>query len=132
MNSHRFVDACPGPFDHDPICPGRVVGRQVAGGLPEGADTTVVMLDGRPRFDHLDPDLTIYLHGANTSVGRATAQAASTTASIRRRRTGRGWRSRALPRGLMRLPAAFAPDLAATRAGCATVLLVSFEFRALQ
>ncbi|WP_264047756.1 precorrin-6A synthase (deacetylating) [Methylobacterium flocculans] len=35
-------------------------GRQVAGGLPEGADTTVVMLDGQPRFDHLDPDLTIY------------------------------------------------------------------------
>lgn len=35
-------------------------GRQIAGGLGEGADTTVVMLDGRPRFDHLDPDLTIY------------------------------------------------------------------------
>ena len=35
-------------------------GRQVAEGLPAGADTTVVMLDGHPRFDHLDPDLTIY------------------------------------------------------------------------
>ncbi|MDB5646703.1 precorrin-6A synthase (deacetylating) [Methylobacterium sp.] len=35
-------------------------GRQVAEGLPAGTDTTVVMLDGHPRFDHLDPDLTIY------------------------------------------------------------------------
>jgi len=35
-------------------------GRQIADGLPPGADTTVVMLDGHPRFDHLDPDLTIY------------------------------------------------------------------------
>ncbi|NEU11339.1 precorrin-6A synthase (deacetylating) [Methylobacterium sp. BTF04] len=35
-------------------------GRQIADGLPAGADTTVVMLDGHPRFDHLDPDLTIY------------------------------------------------------------------------
>ncbi|KQT70169.1 precorrin 6A synthase [Methylobacterium sp. Leaf465] len=35
-------------------------GRQIAGGLPAGSDATVVMLDGRPRFDHLDPDLTIY------------------------------------------------------------------------
>jgi precorrin-6A synthase len=35
-------------------------GRQIAEGLPPGADTTVVMLDGHPRFDHLDPELTIY------------------------------------------------------------------------
>ncbi len=35
-------------------------GRLVAEGLPAGADTVVVMLDGDPRFDHLDPDLTIH------------------------------------------------------------------------
>ncbi|MGU3540890.1 precorrin-6A synthase (deacetylating) [Methylobacterium sp. A54F] len=35
-------------------------GRAIAGGLPPGADSTVVMLDADPRFDHLDPDLTIY------------------------------------------------------------------------
>lgn len=35
-------------------------GRQIADGLPPGADSTVVMLDGHPRFDHLDPDLTIH------------------------------------------------------------------------
>ena len=35
-------------------------GRQIADGLPAEADSTVVMLDGHPRLDHLDPDLTIY------------------------------------------------------------------------
>lgn len=35
-------------------------GRQIAGGLPPGAEPTVVMLDGDPSFDHLDPDLTIH------------------------------------------------------------------------
>ncbi|WP_336489234.1 precorrin-6A synthase (deacetylating) [Methylobacterium nigriterrae] len=35
-------------------------GRAIANGLPPQADSTVVMLDGHPRFDHLDPDLTIY------------------------------------------------------------------------
>jgi len=35
-------------------------GRRIADGLPAHADTTVVMLDGDPRFDHLDPDLTIH------------------------------------------------------------------------
>lgn len=35
-------------------------GRQIAGGLPADADTTVVMLDGDPTFDHLDPDLDIW------------------------------------------------------------------------
>ncbi|MDR7039036.1 precorrin-6A synthase [Methylobacterium sp. BE186] len=35
-------------------------GRALADGPPPRADSTVVMLDGDPRFDHLDPDLTIY------------------------------------------------------------------------
>ena len=35
-------------------------GRQIAEGLPPDADSTVVMLDGNPRFDHLDPDLIIH------------------------------------------------------------------------
>lgn len=35
-------------------------GRQIAGGLSADGDSTVVMLDGNPRFDHLDPDLTIH------------------------------------------------------------------------
>lgn len=35
-------------------------GRALARGLPPGTESTVVMLDGDPRFDHLDPDLTIY------------------------------------------------------------------------
>ncbi|MCJ2091334.1 precorrin-6A synthase (deacetylating) [Methylobacterium sp. J-072] len=35
-------------------------GRRLAAGWPEGADSVVVMLDGDPRFAHLDPDLTIY------------------------------------------------------------------------
>lgn len=35
-------------------------GRGIAGGLPAGPETTVVMLDGDPSFDHLDPDLTIH------------------------------------------------------------------------
>lgn len=35
-------------------------GRAIAGGLPAGAGSTVVMLDADPRFDHLDPDLTIH------------------------------------------------------------------------
>jgi precorrin-6A synthase len=35
-------------------------GRAIADGLPPDAESTVVMLDGDPRFDHLDPDLTIY------------------------------------------------------------------------
>ena len=35
-------------------------GRLLAQGLPPGADTTVVMLDADPTFDHLDPDLTIH------------------------------------------------------------------------
>lgn len=35
-------------------------GRQIADGLPAGADTTVVMLDADPTFRHLDPDLEIY------------------------------------------------------------------------
>ncbi|EIZ85943.1 precorrin 6A synthase [Methylobacterium sp. GXF4] len=35
-------------------------GRRLAAGWPEGADSVVVMLDGDPRFAHLDPDLTVY------------------------------------------------------------------------
>ncbi|AYO82040.1 precorrin-6A synthase (deacetylating) [Methylobacterium brachiatum] len=35
-------------------------GRRLAAGWPEGADSVVVMLDGNPRFAHLDPDLTVY------------------------------------------------------------------------
>ncbi|WP_430912728.1 precorrin-6A synthase (deacetylating) [Methylobacterium sp. sgz302541] len=35
-------------------------GRALADGLPPDADSTVVMLDGAPRFDHLDPELTIF------------------------------------------------------------------------
>lgn len=35
-------------------------GRAIAEGMPADADSTVVMLDGAPRFDHLDPDLTIF------------------------------------------------------------------------
>lgn len=35
-------------------------GRQIADGLSSEADTTVVMLDGSPRFEHLDQDLTIF------------------------------------------------------------------------
>ena len=33
---------------------------EIVDGLPADADTTVVMLDGAPRFDHIDPDLTIF------------------------------------------------------------------------
>ena len=35
-------------------------GRLLAEGLPEGAGTTVVMLDGKPDFAGLDPDLEIH------------------------------------------------------------------------
>lgn len=35
-------------------------GRRLAAGWPEDAESVVVMLDGDPRFAHLDPDLTIY------------------------------------------------------------------------
>lgn len=35
-------------------------GRAIAAGLPPGADSTVVMLDADPAFDHLDPELTIH------------------------------------------------------------------------
>ncbi|GJE27333.1 precorrin-6A synthase (deacetylating) [Methylobacterium organophilum] len=35
-------------------------GRRLAEGLPEPLDTTVVMLDGDPALDRLDPDLTIH------------------------------------------------------------------------
>ena len=35
-------------------------GRAIAGGLPPGAGSVVVMLDADPTFDHLDPDLTIH------------------------------------------------------------------------
>ncbi|KAB1073130.1 precorrin-6A synthase (deacetylating) [Methylobacterium planeticum] len=35
-------------------------GRAIADGLPPDAESIVVMLDGDPRFDHLDPELTIY------------------------------------------------------------------------
>ena len=35
-------------------------GRRIADGLPADVDTTVVMLDGDPCFDRLDPDLLIY------------------------------------------------------------------------
>jgi precorrin-6A synthase len=35
-------------------------GRRLAAGWPEDAESVVVMLDGDPRFVHLDPDLTIY------------------------------------------------------------------------
>lgn len=35
-------------------------GRRLAAGWPAGADSVVVMLDGDPRFEHLDPDLTIH------------------------------------------------------------------------
>ncbi|CAA2158753.1 hypothetical protein MBRA_04003 [Methylobacterium brachiatum] len=35
-------------------------GRRLAAGWPEDADSVVVMLDGDPRFAHLDPNLTIY------------------------------------------------------------------------
>jgi precorrin-6A synthase len=35
-------------------------GRRLAEGLPEGAGTTVVMLDGKPDFAGLDPDLEIH------------------------------------------------------------------------
>ncbi|GJE61354.1 precorrin-6A synthase (deacetylating) [Methylobacterium trifolii] len=35
-------------------------GRRLAAGLDPEADSTVVMLDADPRFDHLDPELTIY------------------------------------------------------------------------
>ena len=35
-------------------------GRRLAAGWPAGADSVVVMLDGDPRFGHLDPELTIH------------------------------------------------------------------------
>lgn len=35
-------------------------GRQLAAGWPEGADTVVVMLDGKRTYEALDPDLHIY------------------------------------------------------------------------
>ena len=35
-------------------------GRRLAAGWPADAESVVVMLDGDPAFDHLDPDLTIY------------------------------------------------------------------------
>ncbi|WP_375453662.1 precorrin-6A synthase (deacetylating) [uncultured Methylobacterium sp.] len=35
-------------------------GRAIAGGLPPGAGSTVVMLDADPSFDNLDPELTIH------------------------------------------------------------------------
>ncbi|WP_375465305.1 precorrin-6A synthase (deacetylating) [uncultured Methylobacterium sp.] len=35
-------------------------GRAIAGGLPPGDGTTVVMLDADPTFDHLDPELIIH------------------------------------------------------------------------
>ncbi|MCJ2007610.1 precorrin-6A synthase (deacetylating) [Methylobacterium sp. J-092] len=35
-------------------------GRAIADGLPPGVGSVVVMLDADPRFDHLDPELTIH------------------------------------------------------------------------
>jgi len=35
-------------------------GRRLAAGWPAEAESVVVMLDGAPTFDHLDPDLTIF------------------------------------------------------------------------
>jgi precorrin-6A synthase len=73
------------------------IGVPIPGGLPAGADTTVVMLDGHPRFDHLDPDLTIYwgafLGTADEILiaGRLGTVAAEIGATREAARTRHGW-----------------------------------------
>lgn len=72
-------------------------GRLLAEGLPEGAGTTVVMLDGKPDFAGLDPDLEIhwgaYLGSADeVLVAGRLGDVAATIAEVRAEARARhGW-----------------------------------------